>query len=77
MEIGCPMGKQQKQVPQIHIVLGKLDLLAPYVVLALLGLNVNTSQMAHLLMRCVSQNATALEKACRITRMISHNKILF
>ena len=32
MEIGCPMGKQQNQVPQIHIVLGKLDLLAPYVV---------------------------------------------
>ena len=78
MEIGCPMGKQQNQVPQIHIVLGKLDLLAaPYVVLALLGLNVNTSQMAHLLMRCVSQKATALEKACRITRMISHNTILF
>ena len=25
------MGKQQNQVPQIHIVLGKLDLLAPYV----------------------------------------------
>ena len=49
------MGKQQNQVPQIHIVLGKLDLLAaPCVVLALLGLNVNTSQMAHLLMRCVS-----------------------
>ena len=47
------MGKQQNQVPQIHIVLGKLDLLAPYVVLALLGLNVNTSQMAHLLMLCV------------------------
>ena len=72
------MGKQQNQVPQIHIVLGKLDLLAPYVARSFGSKCEYISNGSFAYAACVPENATALEKACRIvTRMISHSTILF
>ena len=60
-----PYGEAAEPSSTNSYCLGEIGFVSPHVLLALLGLNVNTSQMAHLLMRCVPQNATASEKACR------------